>query len=146
MEATKRFNLDDVLSASTGCLVTARHMEGIYDILNWVTDDNLFTHQLPRAFEECRPWFHRWFPKLKDVDTDALVSLLEAKGKSLEVAGEWVQAEAARLGLDAAYDVPRIPQDDHERKDPIDELVEMRGSTDGIVAVVVEPDADGLAE
>lgn len=45
----KRFHLGDVLSITTGHLLSPRHMEGVYEILNHMTGDQLFTHQLPRA-------------------------------------------------------------------------------------------------
>ena len=40
-------------------------MDGIYDILNFLTGDNLYTHQLPRAMRECEPWLRAQLaPKL----------------------------------------------------------------------------------
>lgn len=50
----KSFHLGDVLSITHDRLVSPRHMEGVYDICNWLTQDNLFTHQLPRVHDECR--------------------------------------------------------------------------------------------
>ena len=35
----------------------------------------------------------------------------------------------------STYDVPHIPQDDHERKNPYDELVAERGTDEGIVII-----------
>jgi hypothetical protein len=68
--AIKEFDLGDVLSISDGRLVSPRHMEGVYDILNFMTGDNLFTHQLPRALRVCQPallWQH---PQLANVDRE----------------------------------------------------------------------------
>lgn len=46
---TKTFHLGDILTITTGRLVSPRHMEGVYDILNWMTgEDLLVTHQIPR--------------------------------------------------------------------------------------------------
>ena len=53
MPSTKTFHLGDILSVTTSRLVSPRHIDGVYDILNWMTGDNLFTHQLPRASREC---------------------------------------------------------------------------------------------
>jgi len=47
--ATKDFHISDILSITDGRLVSTRHMDGIYEILNFMTGDNLFTHQLPRS-------------------------------------------------------------------------------------------------
>lgn len=62
----KLFHISDVLSVTTGRLVSSRHTEGIYDILNFLTNDKLFTHQLPRAMKECKPWLATLFPALMD--------------------------------------------------------------------------------
>ena len=49
MSESKRFHISDILSITTGRLVATRHVEGIYDILGFMTGEELFTHQLPRA-------------------------------------------------------------------------------------------------
>jgi len=138
---TRTFELRAVLTVTTERLLTKRlgpHDNGIsalYDILNWMTSDNLFTHQLPRAGRECKPWLLRWFPGLEKA-SDALPSL----DKLIETCGgedgctKWIEALIAG-GQPATFDVPKIPRDDHERKNPFDELVEMRGTDEGIILV-----------
>lgn len=74
---TKRFHISDVLSITTGLLVSTRHCTGVYDILNWMTQNNLYTHQLPRASDECKPHLLRQFPWLEKVDADSLKPLIE---------------------------------------------------------------------
>jgi len=71
----KRFHISDVLSVTTGRLVSYRHMDGVYAILNFLTGDNLFTHQLPRAMDECRPWLRTQFPKLMADEPDMAARL-----------------------------------------------------------------------
>jgi len=68
----KQFHISGVLSVTTGHLVSPRHMDGIYDILNFMTGDNLFTHQLPRASDECKPYLLKQHPQLKDVDASGV--------------------------------------------------------------------------
>ncbi len=68
----KKFHLGDVLSITTQRLVSPRHMVGVYDILNFMTGDNLFTHQLPRAANECKPYLLEQFPKLAEVDASGV--------------------------------------------------------------------------
>ena len=46
----KQFYLGDVLSVAIDRLVSLRHMDGVYDILNFMTGDDLLTHELPRGF------------------------------------------------------------------------------------------------
>jgi hypothetical protein len=38
---TRPFHLGDVLTITTGRLVSPRHMDGVYDVLNFMTGDNL---------------------------------------------------------------------------------------------------------
>src|SRR5579871_5263795 len=56
---TRKFHLSDVLTVTTGLVLSNRHMEGVYDILNYMTGESLFTHQLPRAMVACRPSLFR---------------------------------------------------------------------------------------
>ncbi len=66
----KSFHLGDILSITTGRLVSLRHIDGVYDILNFMTGDNLFTHQLPRASRECAPELKKQFPALAEITGD----------------------------------------------------------------------------
>lgn len=51
MSDTKTFSLGAVLSVTTGRLLA--DIGECYEILGWMTGESLFTHQLPRAGEEC---------------------------------------------------------------------------------------------
>lgn len=66
----KLFHISDVLSVTTGKLVSTRRMDGVYDILNHMTGESLVTHQLPRAIKVCAPFILRQHPKLLVVDAD----------------------------------------------------------------------------
>jgi len=148
MAETKRFPLRDILSVTTGRLLTKANgphdngIDAIYKLLGWMTEDSPFTHQLPRFADECKPWLLRWFPELATVDEIDLAFLGDA---IREIGGElgcerWLADVARNRRLRGEYDVPRIPQDDHERKHPYDELVAMRGTDEGIIVVEVEKD------
>ncbi len=67
MEANVVFDLGTILSVTTPILLT--NIENLYEILNYMTGDNLFTHQLPRAANEMCPVILEQYPQLKDVDT-----------------------------------------------------------------------------
>jgi hypothetical protein len=143
------FPLDVVLSVTTGRLVASKHIQAVYEILNYITRDNLYTHQLPRAGAECKPWLLRWHPKLAEVRLWLLDQLMEEIAKDdsrvvddivagkdkMEACQIWVAIERERLGLPAELSIQRIPQDDHERKDPYDELIVMRGTDEGVILV-----------
>jgi hypothetical protein len=143
MPETKQFSLRTVLSVTTGRFLCQRVSESnngiqaLYELLGWMTNDEPFTHQLPRFSRECQPWLLRWFPDLQKA-TDAipeLDSIMEAAGPAVGCA-KWIEALIAG-GQPTTFDVPRIPQDDHDRIHPLRELVDMRGGDEGIV--VVEP-------
>lgn len=139
MTATKRFPLNVLLTATTGRLLTTplgEHDNGIsalYEILGWMTNDEPFTHQLPRFSKECDPWLRRWFPELAWADES--LGILDQKIAELgpvKGIGFWL-ANMELIGMKAEYDVPRIPRDDHEQKHPYDELVAMRGTDEGTI-------------
>ena len=137
------FPLRVVLTATTKRLVTeskggrGNGIGDLYELLNHMTGDNLFTHQLPRASRECCPWLIRWFPELKPTLT-AGGKLDEWLAKSPTCPQEGIIMWLAELRMmfpkiKDEYIIGQIPQDDHDRKDPYDELVQMRGTDEGIV-------------
>lgn len=60
--ATKQFHLGDVLSITTGRLVSPRHRDGAYEILNFMTGEKLNTIVLLGASDVCKPFLLRQFP------------------------------------------------------------------------------------
>lgn len=123
------FHLGDVLSITSGVLVAPRGMAGVYDILNYMTGDSLFTHQLPRAADECRPWLLRQHPDLAEVD---------ATGVDRTNWGPWLNAQLARFG--EHVDVEPIPREDHLWIDPLQELREMTEGQVPIITIEIQPD------
>lgn len=137
----KNFPLGDVLSIVTGRIVSDRGVKAFYDILNHMTRDDLYSNQLPRVIGECKPWLLRWFPELSIVlapaSQDSLSRWIASAPTCPEEGVKMWLAELRMMqpALLEEYAVPQIPQDDHERKDPYDELVAMRGTDEGIVLV-----------
>lgn len=66
-ESPRVFPLADILTMTTGLLLSHRHMDGVYDIANWMTGDDLMTHQLPRAGAVCGPALLAQHPNLAGV-------------------------------------------------------------------------------
>lgn len=122
--ATKKFHVGDVLSITTGRVVSLRHIDGVYDILNFMTGDNIFTHQIPHALEECKPHLLEQLPQLKDAD---------ASGVTPENWQNWLNEQVARFGEELT--VHDIPEGWHEFCNPIKEMVEMVGAEKVIVAI-----------
>ena len=121
---TLEFHIGDLLSVTHGKLLSPNGIGGCYEILNHMTGDTLFTHQLPRAAEAAKPALLRQHPRLAEIDAsdvtpenwrDWLAVVVAAYGETLFVeplaAGEW------------------------EHRDPITEAEEMVGP-DRVIAVV----------
>jgi hypothetical protein len=123
------FHLGDILTITTGLLVSPRHVGGIYDILNFMTGDNLFTHQFPRAMDECQPVLLAQHPQLRAVQVPD-----EFDGK--EHVDRWLASQVARFG----ETLPVMPLDptDHTRIPPLTELGMMGVPAERIIPVVVE--------
>lgn len=125
---TKSFDLGDVLSITTGCLLSPSGMGGIYKILNYMTGDNLYTHQLMRAEAECRPELLRQHPALADVKTPALSGQTEVE--------TWVAAMAKIHG--ETLPVQPLPDGVHAYIDPIGEFKAMKSEDVLILPIVME--------
>jgi hypothetical protein len=109
----KAFPLGTVLSITTGCLLAPNGIEGVYGILNWMTQDSLYTHQLPRVGKECMPWILKQHPKLVDVD---------ASGVNGENWRAWLTDQILRFG--ETLEIEQLPAGVHYYIEPISELAE----------------------
>lgn len=65
---TRTFHIGDILSVVTGKLLSPRKMEGVYDILNFMTGDSIVTHAIPRAIDEMREPILDQHPQLASLD------------------------------------------------------------------------------
>ncbi len=110
----RRFSLGAVLSVTTGRLLAP--MAELYDLLNFMTGDNLMTHQLSRASDECAPVLLGRHPRLRDV-------VVPDELDGWEDVERWVASQAERLG--ARVTVATLDPDDHTRIHPLTELVMM---------------------
>ena len=110
----RNFDISDILSITTGRLVSTRHIEGVYDILNYMTGDNLFTHALPRASRECAPFLLEQHPQLSNVD---------ASDVTRENWQAWLSEQRSFYGDELP--VKPVPKDAHELINPISELADM---------------------
>lgn len=100
--ATKSFHIGDLLSISTGLLVSHDHIGGVYNILNHMTEDDLFTHQLHLACDAMKPELLLQHPWLKEVEKPAEKLNGEAEvytwvASIANVHGEWHDVESAPL-------------------------------------------------
>lgn len=124
---TRAFPTCDVISSVTGYMVTERGISAVYEVLNWMTGESLFTHQLPRVGKEAWEVFVKLHP-------DAACLKDEAENVNHENWHGWADRWIARYG--ATLTVPKMTADDHERIDPLSELAE---KIDPSRIVVVKP-------
>jgi hypothetical protein len=130
------FHLGDILSVTTERLVSPDHIDGVYRILNYMTGDNLFTHQLPRANHECAPALLAQHPQLNAVEVP------DDFGPDPEAAvTAWLAEQVARYG--ETLPVEPLAAADHTRIDPVDELAMLKGGDrSGIIVVRLDEDRD----
>lgn len=120
---TKEFPTRDVLSVITGRLMG--EIGGVYLVLNWMTGESVYTHQLPRISREAKPVILSLHPAL-------VPTIAEAEQVTQENYATWRDTWEARYGL--TITVPKLTIAEHERIDPLSELAE-KVSPDKIVAV-----------
>jgi len=123
---TKQYHLSDIVSITTGRLVSTRHIEGVYDILNYMTGDNLFTHQLPRASRECAPILLGQHPQLKEIEESECTT---------ENWREWLDGLVKKYG--EWLPVSPVGEGEHLKINPISELEAMVNDPNKVIAVQV---------
>lgn len=144
MPETKTFPLNVLLTVTTDRLLTRPKGGGngigdLYEILGWMTSDSPMTHQLPRFAKECKPWLLRWFPEIGLVNLDQLDELRGNGGEWNNILDHWLKNQLAAIpGLKESYDIPRIPMDDHDAINPLQELVDMVGEDKVVVVTNVD--------
>jgi hypothetical protein len=121
----KNFDLGTVLSITTGILLT--DIGNVYEILDYMTDDQLFTHQLPRVGREMEPILLEQFPQLKGIDTK---NIDENNWK------EFLDSQIAIYGN--SFVVIPVDKSKQNHVDPLQEMTDMLGGdTSRIIPVIV---------
>ena len=136
---------EDALSLYTGRLFS-KDFSRLHELYDYATGDTLFTHQLPRAFNEVTPWIKRWWPELEAATP--LLGLLERRLDAKtpmetreSLIADWLKCVKAELSeLNHEYELQRIPRDDHEVKCPIEEAESMFGVGRVITLTLEAPD------
>lgn len=146
MSGSRMFHLGDVISCTIGNLVSPRHMDGVYDLLGFVTGESLFTHQLPRAFKESKEAIMAQLPSVDWLEVQAACDALEATlsgSMSAEdrnvCAAIWLNEQVGRWG--EFHELRPLAPGSYKAKDPISELCEMVGP-EKVLAVNAPSPAD----
>lgn len=116
MSAARDFHIGDILSVTTGKLLSPRLIGGVYDILNFMTGQSLFTHQLPRVSREAAPVILRQHPNLAAAEVGDIT------------ADNW-KDRLAELAAQFGETLPIEPMapGEHAQKNALAELSEMVG-------------------
>lgn len=129
MPDERLFDLGDVLSVTTGRLLADRGIGALYDVLGFLCDDRLWTHQLPRAFRVCQPHVLAQHPELADVD---------ASNVNPDTWRAWLDEQRTRFGDTRA--LTPLPRGAWTYRDPCEEAAEMVGA-DRVLTVHPTPTA-----
>ena len=66
----KRFPIGHVLSVTTGKLLAP--IDNLYKILDYMTGESLYTHELPEYSNKVKPYIFERYPELKEVDDSSV--------------------------------------------------------------------------
>ena len=133
----KSFPIAVILNFADGRLLTS--IDDAYEFANFMTDDNLFTHQLPRAFREIEPVLKNQLPWLDSPtfknEQLCLTGLIACAGNNREATRKaidaWLEFQATLFG--AEHEV--TPLAEWMKQDPVSELIQMMESKEGIIIV-----------
>lgn len=133
----KLFHIGDILSITTKRLVSDRHIDAIYETLNFLTSDELFTHQIPRAWSECEPWIRTQYPQLM-YDSPYIAKRVEEFNDPANLGNEafiatWVESIRKHFDLQDMLPLHAMGEGMHTRFDPIAEAQAMMGDRNVIV-------------
>lgn len=122
--ATRQFHIGDLITVVTGRLVSPNHIDGVYDVCDFVTGETYMTHQLPRASKTVTPWLlgqHPWLADIEvpDFDFPSEISQEDAG----RIVADWLTGPAAQYG--EMHEVKAMPLGMYIGREPIAEMHEM---------------------
>lgn len=121
---TRRFPLGTILTVTTGRLLCP--IGDLYQILDYMTGDQLFTHQLPRAADECKGPLLEQHPELSYIEVPQM------SGEEQCLA--WLAVQTLQYG--DHLPVTPLADRDHTVIDPLVEL-EMMAPGKPVITVVL---------
>lgn len=124
----REWAIGDVLSVTTGILLSERRMAGVHEILDWLTGDTLMTHQLPRAMDAAAPWVLEQHPWLASVQPPDVTGDVTSEAREMRVHA-WLTRVRVKLGDTVRLRPMAVGT--WEPRNPIVELLQMRAGTGG---------------
>lgn len=107
-----------VITLYTGRLCC--NIQDVCEALNYLTGEDVFTHQIPRVLREVQPFMLEMFPQLERTIKEA--ESIASEDTLLEWRSIWNMRYGAEMTL------PKLPSERHEKINPIDELPKNKDS------------------
>lgn len=105
----EKFDVSAVLTITTGRLLT--YIDNIYNIVEWMTNDCPYTHQLGRFSEECKPVLLERFQELRGVNKkylNLLDMMIADSSNRFTTVNEWLRYVCNECGLKQEYEIEKI--------------------------------------
>lgn len=112
----KTFHLGDILSVTTEKLVAPGGIAAVHELLDYMVGEPLWTHQLPRANDECKPELLRQHPFLVEVTAPDFADEAHV--------WRWLGEQVDRWG--ESFEVAPLRPGNHTSIDPLTEFRMMR--------------------
>lgn len=77
----KTFNLGSILTITTGRLFT--EMDNVYEILNFLSEESIYTHQIPKVMKIAQQYVLDKCPQLNGVGQDIVINSFDDAKKFL---------------------------------------------------------------
>lgn len=113
---SRSFHLGDILSVTTGVFLSpSKDFGAVYEILNYLTGADLYTHQLPGAADAVKGAVEAELPFLKDIEVPAF--------EDADAAMAWLATQVETYGESFTL----APVEGYVQTDPLADLVRMMG-------------------
>lgn len=104
-------HISDLLTVMTGIMVSQNGFSKVHQLIEFICECTVFTHQLPRVVKEMRPELEKQFPQFKDILTHKLEP---------DQVDSWVQDQIQKHGEWFEVSPIKIQQ-----REPIMELMDL---------------------
>ncbi len=114
-EMQRDFDLGAILNITTSRLFT--NMDDVYEVLDYLTGDSIYTHQIPRVMDAAQPYVLSLHPELKGVGDNVEIN-------SFEDAKAFVDEQKKIFGEKLSLK-PMSKTDGYSYVDPMEEVDEI---------------------
>ena len=117
----KAFHISDILSVTTGRLVSTRHMEGVYDVIGHLVGRDVLTHELVVFHDQSTEEIHNQLKWTREVP--------EATAEDMKDIPGWLANLEDKYGSEHTLTTP-LDRFEDEDYNPLVSLAEMMGPRD----------------